>query len=107
MCFVFLPVMQETLSHIYRRLGMEAELYLRKYMRPVPGGAIAWRRSVFSDPDPYESRELIDVAVDIAWETLCPGSTLEGPNLDIRKSGSYLVFSLCADTAEDILRRAA
>ena len=86
---------------------MEPEVYLRKYMRPVPGGAIAWRRSVFSDPDPYESRELIDVAVDIAWETLYPDSTLEEPTLEIRKSGSYMVFSLNTDTADDILRRAA
>jgi len=86
---------------------MDAESYLRKYMRPVPGGAIAWRRSVFSDPEPFEARELIDTAVDIAWETLGGYGVHEGPALEIRKSGSYLVFSLNADTAEEILRKVA
>jgi hypothetical protein len=86
---------------------MDAESYLRKYMRPVPGGAIAWRRSVFSDPDPFGARELIDMAVDIAWETLGGYGVHEGPSLDIRKSGSYLVFSLNADSAEEILKKAA
>ena len=76
-------------------------------MRPVPGGAIAWRRSVFSDPEPYEAKDLIDVAVDIAWETLCPDESLEGPALEIRNSGSYLVFSLNSDTVHEILNKAA
>ena len=86
---------------------MDVSEYMRKYMRPVPGGAIAWRRSVFANPEPWDARELIDVAVDIAWEALCSDATPEGPTLEIRKSGSYLVFSLNADTAQDILERAA
>lgn len=107
MCFAIPEAMQETLSQFYRRTGMDVTEYLHKYMRPVPGGAIAWRRSVFSDPEPWDARELIDCAVDIAWETLCPAGGLESPTLEIRKSGSYMVFSLNSDTAQEILRRAA
>jgi len=107
MCFANPQGMQETLSTFYRRTGMNVSEYMRKYMRPVPGGAIAWRRSVFSNPEPWEARELIDVAVDIAWESLCSDASPEGPTLEIRKSGSYLVFSLNTDTAQDILERAA
>ena len=107
MCFAIPFGMQETLSKFYRRTGMDVTEYMKKYMRPVPGGAIAWRRSVFSNPEPWEARELIDVAVDIAWESLCSDATPEGPTLEIRKSGSYLVFSLNSDTAQDILERAA
>jgi hypothetical protein len=107
MSFVFPLAMQETLSHFYRQTGMDAESYLRKYMRPVPGGAIAWRRNLFSESNPFDPRELIDTAVDIAWDTLGGIGVHEGPALEIRKSGSYLVFSLNADTAEDILRKAA
>jgi len=107
MWFVFPLAMQETLSHFHRRTGMDTESYLRKYMRPVPGGAIAWRRKVFSDTSPFDARDLIDTAVDIAWDTLGGVGVHEGPSIDIRKSGSYLVFSLNADTAEDILRKAA
>lgn len=107
MCFAIPSGMQEILSTFYRRNGMDVTEYMKKYMRPVPGGAIAWRRSVFSNPEPWEARELIDVAVDIAWESLCSDATPEGPTLEIRKSGSYLVFSLNSDTAQDILERAA
>ena len=107
MCFAIPEAMQETLSQFYRRTGMDLTEYLHKYMRPVPGGAIAWRRSVFSDPEPWDAKELIDTAVDIAWETLCPSGGLESPTLEIRKSGSYLVFSLNSDTAQEILRQAA
>ncbi len=107
MCFAIPFGMQETLPTFYRRTGMDVTEYMKKYMRPVPGGAIAWRRSVFSNPEPWEARELIDVAVDIAWESLCSDATPEGPTLEIRKSGSYLVFSLNSDTAQDILERAA
>ena len=107
MCFAIPFGMQKTLSTFYRRTGMDVTEYMKKYMRPVPGGAIAWRRSVFSNPEPWEARELIDVAVDIAWESLCSDATPEGPTLEIRKSGSYLVFSLNSDTAQDILERAA
>jgi len=39
-------------------------------MRTVPGGAIAWRRSIFEECRKWDPEELIDAAVDIAWETL-------------------------------------
>lgn len=71
---------------------MDAESHLRKYMRPVPGGAIAWRRSIFLEPAPYTACELIDLAVDIAWEILKNSSTSDQWFLEVRKSGSYLVF---------------
>jgi hypothetical protein len=86
---------------------MDAESYLRRYLRPVPGGAIAWRQSVFADPEPFSARELIDLAVDIAWETLAPAGTTKSPSLEIRRSGSYLVFSLSAETAGKTPRKAA
>ena len=88
-------------------------------MRTVPGGAIAWRRSIFEDCRKWDAEELIDTAVDIAWDTLFPdpednaaaGDTknvlAEKPALVIRRSGSFIVFSLRSDFVPQFLNQAA
>jgi hypothetical protein len=87
-------------------------------MRTVPGGAIAWRRSIFEECRKWEPTELIDKAVDIAWDTLYSeaesamraGSEHVGiskNDLVIRRSGSFIVFSLRSDVVPQFLNQAA
>lgn len=102
---------------------METLEYLYNCMRTVPGGAIAWRRSIFEDCRKWDASELIDAAVDIAWETLYPDSVPDSsawrvdsevgdpsavkPALIIRRSGSFIVFSLRSDIVPQFLNQAA
>ncbi len=102
-------------------------------MRTVPGGAIAWRRSIFEDCRKWKAGELIDSAVDIAWETLYSEDVEEPnnatryfnvhaitagldvasaeekkrPDMVIRRSGSFIVFSLRSDITPQFLNQAA
>ncbi|TDI76978.1 MAG: hypothetical protein E2O84_01655 [Bacteroidetes bacterium] len=87
-------------------------------MRTVPGGAIAWRRSIFEECRKWDTTELIDKAVDIAWETLYSDaeSSIRRENkrtrfaktdLVIRRSGSFIVFSLRSDVVPQFLNQAA
>lgn len=98
---------------------MEPFEYLYNCMRTVPGGAIAWRRSIFEECCKWDAEKLIDTAVDIAWETLYtqsaesrPGGHMENlyaekPDLVIRRSGSFIVFSLRSDLVPQFLNQAA
>lgn len=86
---------------------MEAHEYLRKYVRSLPGGCIAWSRSLFTCSGQWDSGELIDAAVDIAWETFYPENVLERPSMIVRRSGSFMVFRLNIERVEDILGWAA
>ena len=73
---------------------MGAHEYLEKYIRTVPGGAIAWERSLFSHSGKWGAADLIDAAVDIAWELFSPeSSSSERPALDIHRAGNYFVIS--------------
>ena len=72
---------------------MGAHEYLEKYIRTVPGGAIAWERSIFSHTGMWSSTELIDAAVDLAWELFGPLNGRERPGLDIHRAGNYFVIS--------------
>jgi len=98
---------------------MKAQEYLFNCMRTVPGGAIAWRRSIFEECKKWDPEELIDIAVDIAWDTLYPDvrdvSRLsrkrrrnnEKPSIVIRRSGSFIVFSLRSDVVPQFMNQAA
>jgi len=100
---------------------MESLEYLYNCMRTVPGGAIAWRRSIFEECRKWDPEELIDAAVDIAWETLYyesaerqaeaisdgDSNNVQKPALVIRRSGSFIVFSLRSDIIPQFLNQAA
>ena len=98
---------------------MKAQEYLFNCMRTVPGGAIAWRRSIFEECKKWDPEELIDIAVDIAWETLYPdvrdwsnqngrGRAKNGkPSIVIKRSGSFIVFSLRSDVVPQFMNQAA
>lgn len=81
--------------------------YLEKYVRSVPGGAIAWERSIFSHSGKWNPAELIDAAVDIAWETFTSESSLERPGLDIHRAGNYFVIKPLRVTDGDFLELAS
>ena len=72
---------------------MGAHEYLEKYVRTVPGGAIAWERSIFSHTGQWTASELIDAAVDVAWELFGPVNGQARPALDIHRAGNYFVIS--------------
>jgi hypothetical protein len=70
-----------------------AHEYLEKYIRTVPGGAIAWERSIFSHTGQWTASELVDAAVDLAWELFGPINGQDRPALDIHRAGNYFVIS--------------
>jgi len=86
---------------------MEVQEYLKKYVRPLPGGCIAWSRSLFACAGEWDQGELIDAAVDIAWEMLYAESVLERPAMIIRRSGGFMVFRLRLESAQEIQAHAA
>ena len=71
---------------------MGAHEYLEKYVRTVPGGAIAWERSIFSHTGQWTASELVDAAVDLAWELFGPTNEASRPALDIHRAGNYFVI---------------
>jgi len=82
---------------------MGAREYLEKYIRSVPGGAIAWERSIFSHSGQWNAEDLVDAAVDIAWDTFAPEVALERTGLDFHRAGNYFVISPLSVTDEDFL----
>ncbi|MGB1049199.1 MAG: hypothetical protein ACPG3U_05875 [Rhodothermales bacterium] len=75
----------------FRKMG--AHEYLEKYIRTVPGGAIAWERSIFSHSGQWTATELIDAAVDLAWDLFGPENGKERTGLDIHRAGNYFVIA--------------
>ena len=71
---------------------MGAHEYLEKYIRSMPGGSIAWERSIFSRSGQWDPTDLIDAAVDIAWETFSNVTGLERAGIEIVQDGNYLVI---------------
>lgn len=82
---------------------MGAREYLEKYIRSVPGGAIAWERSIFSHSGQWNAADLVDAAVDIAWDTFAPEVALERTGLDFHRAGNYFVISPLSVVDEDFL----
>jgi hypothetical protein len=72
---------------------MTARETMERFARRIPGG-IAWERDLFRRADTPPASELIDAAVDIAWECLTPENALEHPSLDIMERGALLVIRL-------------
>lgn len=75
---------------------MNARETLERHARRIPGG-IAWERAVFHGGHAASPSELIDTAVDIAWECLIPENAPATSRLDIRERGDLLVIRLAAD----------
>ena len=86
---------------------MGAHEYLEKYVRSIPGGSIAWERSIFARTGKWTPSELIDAAVDIAWDAFTHVNALERPALDISRSGNYFVISPVTVDNNDFLSLAA
>jgi len=72
---------------------MGAHEYLEKYIRTVPGGSIAWERSIFSHTGEWSATELVDAAVDLAWELFGPLNGCHRSGLDIHRAGNYFVIT--------------
>lgn len=72
---------------------MGAHEYLEKYVRSMPGGSIAWERSIFSRSGQWNPVDLIDAAVDIAWDAFTGATHLERAGIEILQNGNYLVIS--------------
>lgn len=86
---------------------MGAHEYLEKYVRSVPGGALAWERSIFSRTGQWDASELIDAAVDIVWDAFGGESALERAAVDVRRNGNFIVFAPLSVPNGDFLRIAA
>jgi hypothetical protein len=68
--------------------------YLEKYVRTLSSGALGWDWSIFSRSGQWDASELLDAAVDIAWEVFMYVPSLDLPGIDIHQSGNYLVIGL-------------
>ncbi len=86
---------------------MTAREHMEKHLRKLASGGVAWDRGIFSKRLAQDAVELIDVAVDIAWDILMPGSVLERPALDVYSRDGLLVFQLKMEAPDKILSRAA
>ena len=86
---------------------MSAREHLEKHLRKIPGGGIAWDRGVFATGLSFQPVDLIDAAVDIAWDRLMPVNALERPPLDVTSRGDMVVFRVCAQTIKQMLRATA
>ena len=73
---------------------MNAREHMEKHLRKLQGGTLAWDRGLFTKAAALRSVELIDAAVDIAWDRLMPANALERPTLEILGRGDMLVFRL-------------
>ena len=76
---------------------------MRRHLQKVAGGGIAWERQVFTSAKLLSPTDLLDAAVDIACERLLP-STLERPDLDIRRHGNLIVFRIENLSVHQLLR---
>ena len=85
---------------------MTAHEHMTKHLRKVAGGGVAWERHVFTKATTLEPMDLLDAAVDIAWDCLMP-NVLERPLLDIRKEGKRIVFRVKIYSLEQVLAQAA
>lgn len=72
---------------------MTARETMERHARRIPGG-LAWERDLFRRAETPSPADLIDAAVDIAWECLTPENALEHPSLDILERGALLVIRL-------------
>jgi hypothetical protein len=79
---------------------------MSKYLQQVAGGGIAWECRLFTACPTISALDLLDAAVDIAWERLMP-NTLERPALDIRQYGNLIVFRLQRLDPNQVLHKAA
>ena len=80
--------------------------HMTKHLRKVTGG-IAWERRIFfTKATDLDAHDLVDAAVDIAWDSLMP-NTLERPLLEIKKEGSKIVFRVKTFSLEQVLSVAA
>ncbi len=86
---------------------MGAYEYLEKYVRSTASGSLAWERSIFAHTGKWTPEELIDAAVDIAWDVFYHVNALERPALDIARSGNYFVISTLKVENNDFLSLAA
>ena len=85
---------------------MTAHEHMTKHLRKVAGGGIAWERGVFTKDKTLKPMDLLDAAVDIAWDCLMPNA-LERPLLDIKKEGKRIVFRVKTYSLEQVLAQAA
>jgi hypothetical protein len=84
-------ILQSGYPSEFRKMG--AYEYLEKYIRTVPGGAIAWERSIFSHSGQWSATELIDAAVDLAWDLFGPINGRDRSGLDIHRAGNYFMIA--------------
>ncbi|GIV62163.1 hypothetical protein GQ464_016780 [Rhodocaloribacter litoris] len=86
---------------------MEARAYLEQRLRRISGRSIAWDEETFTKEKSLEPVDLVDVAVDIAWEELMPAGALERPALEVVRQGGLIVFRLQDQPLAEILPQAA
>ena len=81
---------------------MTPHQYMKKHLRKLPEGGIAWNRRIFTSASAFDPVKLIDAAVDIAWSVLMP-EALERPALEIKKEGKRIVFRVEGYSLEQVL----
>ena len=79
--------------------------YMQKHARGLSGG-IAWPEHVFQKPQQYAAGELIDTAVDIAWERLLP-TAARRYHLVIERRFNMILFRARRIPSEPALAQAA
>jgi hypothetical protein len=81
--------------------------YMEKFVRRIPGGGLAWEKEAFTDEPSLAPSDLVDAAVDIAWEYLMPTNCLERPMLEVYSRGNALIFRVRPQSVVKMLSKAA
>lgn len=86
---------------------MTAREHMEKHLRQLPSGGLAWDRGIFAKRLVPDAVDLIDVAVDIAWDRLYAGKQMDRPSLDVYSRDGMIVFRVKQDVSRKLSRQAA
>nr|GIV61257.1 MAG: hypothetical protein KatS3mg044_0123 [Rhodothermaceae bacterium] len=73
---------------------MDVREYLEKSMRRLSSTSIAWHEDTFIVEQSLRPVDLVDAAVDIAWDELMPKGGLDRPSLEVTRRDGMIVFGL-------------
>ncbi len=86
---------------------MTAYEHMEKHLNRISTTCIGWKKSAFTQIASLSPVDLIDAAVDIAWERLMPINGLERPALVVTERDDLIVFNINMEPLTADLKTAA
>jgi|GEM_PF-3515218 len=86
---------------------MTAYEHMEKHLNRISTSCIGWKKSVFTQFASLSPVDLLDAAVDIAWERLMPINGLERPALVVSERDDLILFNVNMDPLIAGLQQAA